>query len=64
MATADTIATNTGIVTKVLQNLRIAGLFVLQGLVRVSDLFVPKSFSRVETTPFIDPPNSTGTRMS
>ena len=55
MAVTDAIAVNPGRTTRAIQRLQLMFLYVLPLILRTTDLLVPRRFSRVETTPFIDP---------
>ncbi|WAC90057.1 aspartyl/asparaginyl beta-hydroxylase domain-containing protein [Mycobacterium sp. Aquia_213] len=55
MATTNAITANADRTPKALQIVKFVVLFCLARLVKVTDWCVPKRFSKVETTPFIDP---------
>ena len=55
MAVTDATAVNTGRSTRAIQRLHLIWLHILPLFFKLTDLLVPRRFSRVETTPFIDP---------
>jgi len=55
MAVTDAVALTPGRTTKAFQRLALVWLHILPLILKTTDLLVPRRFSRVETTPFIDP---------
>jgi beta-hydroxylase len=55
MAVTDATAVKSGRTTRAIQRLQLVWLYILPLILKATDLVVPRRFSRVETTPFIDP---------